>query len=164
MKYFSTLFASFLLLISFFIFTSAYRYEKCLDDAMRKQYDGKKDRELQKPKKFEYKKLEELNVIADSEMSIEQLKKVKFAFSAPEPGMSMFCVFSVRWVVAFLRRARAFAWRTCARACVRVCVRVRACACACVRVRVRVRACVCVCACARARACARVCLYSNSRW
>ncbi len=122
MKYFSTLFASFLLLISFFIFTSAYRYEKCLDDAMRKQYDGKKDRELQKPKKFEYKKLEELNVIADSEMSIEQLKKVKFAFSAPEPGMSMFCVFSVRWVVAFLRRARAFAWRTCARACVRACV------------------------------------------
>jgi Ras GTPase-activating-like protein IQGAP2/3 len=62
-------------------------YEKYLEDALKKQYEGKKDKELQKPKKFEYKKLDELNVIHESELPPEQLKKVKFAFSAPEPGV-----------------------------------------------------------------------------
>jgi Ras GTPase-activating-like protein IQGAP2/3 len=62
-------------------------YEKYLSDALRKQYEGKKEKELTKPKKFDYAKLDQMGVILESELSAEVKKKAKFAFSAPEPGI-----------------------------------------------------------------------------
>jgi len=63
-------------------------YEKYFEDALKKQYEGKKkDIAQQKPQKFTYEKLEKMGVIIDSELNAEQRKKAKFAFSAPEPGI-----------------------------------------------------------------------------
>src|SRR6185437_16969718 len=63
-------------------------YEKYFEDTLKKQYEGKKkDISAQKPQKFTYEKLEKMGVILESELSPEQRKKAKFAFSAPEPGL-----------------------------------------------------------------------------
>ena len=64
-------------------------YEKYFEDALKKQYEGKKkDIAAQKPQKFTYEKLEKMGVILESELTPEQKKKgPKFAFSAPEPGI-----------------------------------------------------------------------------
>jgi Ras GTPase-activating-like protein IQGAP2/3 len=62
-------------------------YEKYLEDALKKQYEGKKEKHLLKPVKFAFKKLNEMGVITDTTIPEEQQKKVKFLISAPETGI-----------------------------------------------------------------------------
>jgi len=62
-------------------------YNKYLQDALKKNYDGKKEKQLQKPQKFSYKKLQEMGVITDSEIPLPNRKGTKFEISAPETGI-----------------------------------------------------------------------------
>jgi len=62
-------------------------YNKYLQDALKKNYDGKKEKQLQKPQKFSYKKLQEMGVIIDSEIPVANRKGTKFEISAPETGV-----------------------------------------------------------------------------
>jgi len=70
-----------------FISEQIAEYEKYLENALKKQYEGKKKKQLLKPKKFDYAELEKIKVIGDSGLTLEQKKKAKFSFSAPEPGI-----------------------------------------------------------------------------
>lgn len=60
------------------------QYEQFLRDALCKQTSAGA---AEKPRKFDYKKLDELNVIESSSLPVEQLKQTKFVFSVVEPGV-----------------------------------------------------------------------------
>jgi hypothetical protein len=62
-------------------------YEKYLEDALRKQYEGKKESKLRKPVKFSFEKLDKMGVIVDSDLGEKERKNVKFAISVPETGI-----------------------------------------------------------------------------
>jgi Ras GTPase-activating-like protein IQGAP2/3 len=62
-------------------------YEKYLEDALKKQYEGKKESKLRKPVKFNYEKLEKMGVIVDTDLPDKAADKTKFEVSVPETGI-----------------------------------------------------------------------------
>jgi len=61
-------------------------YDAYFKEALRKQYEAKKSKELGKPQKFTFKKLEADGVILESDLAKEAKSKVKFEWTAPDVG------------------------------------------------------------------------------
>jgi len=55
-------------------------YDKYLQDALKKQYEGKKPKALHKPQKFSYKKMAQMGVVVDSEIPEKERKGCKLVW------------------------------------------------------------------------------------